>query len=708
MFKLVIHQMTQRDWVWLFVMSAIIAACGVFGVSYVVGEGWALLPWWLALVLIIVGTFLVAGITFLLDVAFTKFDKESGSKSQREFERLLPKWSVASIAIFSLIMLALWLPWYVANFPGGAYWDTYYQIFQVYPEHHPIAIIPWGDAYDRTLTDAWLVDHHPVLVTMIYGLFGWASDQLTGTWMTGVAIFTAIAGILHCIAFTSSVAYLRRIGVSPALCFAAYLFFALMPFVPTWAMCMVKDSFFGLFYVPYFMMMIETVRTRGKFLTKRSHVVWFVVLALILCLTKKQGIFMVVITAAVGWFAFWWRGRRAASLVKAQVAPEGAASATTATTAEPVAVEPGDAAQPAETPEEKVVAAKAARRTFLAQALASLLAIAVVLPLIVFPLLNIQQGGRQEILGPLFQQTARYIVEHPDEVTDEEKEAISAVLDYDKIKDGYVFNFQDSVKYRYNLDATTEDLLRYLQVYVQQGMKDPEAYFAAFMSLAGYYVAPTAVINIRMTTVDTYIGENDERHMLWNPTELYNMRTGLDQLYNAVGEWAIINLPLLIVTYTLWLPALLIYVCQRRRMGGRRKLEVAEELEGTRSARTLAVTADNALDGYAWVLLLVPQLVLIAFCIISPVYDGRYVIPIFDVAPLMYCGICLLLKRRDHSLDADSERAFYAAKLGVSSSASAGKSADKKQAKAKPKAKAAAAPADKASSSKRPSKKERG
>jgi len=90
-----------------------------------------------------------------------------------------------------------------------------------------------------------------------------------------------------------------------------------------------------------------------------------------------------------------------------------------------------------------VGAARPARHTFLAQALASLLAIAVVLPLIVFPLLNIQQGGRQEILGPLFQQTARYIVEHPDEVTDEEKEAMSEsqIEEWEtKIKDSIIMS----------------------------------------------------------------------------------------------------------------------------------------------------------------------------------------------------------------------------------------------------------------------------
>lgn len=738
MIKTVFYQMTRRDWVWLFVIAAILSLCGTFGVSYVNGQGYPLIPLWTELLISLVLIPVVAGVFFLLDVAFAKFEKGDFERSRREFERLTPKWTLRSIALFTLVMIVLWTPWYIANFPGAAYWDTYYQIFQVYPENHPIAVIPWGDAYDRTLTDAWLVDHHPIVVTMIYGAFGWVSDQLTGNWMAGVAIFTAIQGILHCIAFTSAVAYLRRIGCSPALCFVAYLFFALMPFVPTWAMCMVKDSMFGLLYVPYFMMLIEIVRTRGHFLTKRSHFVWFVVLAVVMCITKKQAIFVIVATSLIGFIVFWWRRRKDATEKPAKDAAE----------------------KPAKDP------ARTTCWAFAWQAIASLVVLIVLFPMILFPALNIEQGGKQEVLGPLFQQTARYIVDYGDEVTDDEREAISAVLDYDKIAKDYTFNFEDSVKYRYNIDATNDDLLRYLGVYVTQGFKHPDAYFGAWMGLAGYYVAPTAVINIRMTTVDTYMGgekhekatsdssgssdsdvsssaltsdeanaiineavdkavaegrlsegqsitpellaemigddtlssvasktgnaddanvsnetdsANEERHMLWNPEELSGMRTGIEDLYEAVGRVPVINFPLLIVTYALWMPALFIYVAQRRRMGSRVAFALAEgERAKSYKAGAWAVSSDvdqaelpeissaNA-SGYAWVILLIPQLVLLAFCIIAPVYDGRYVIPIFDVAPLLYCGMCILLKQRDHTRDEALEREVAGKVLGTKS-----------------------------------------
>ncbi len=612
MFLATAKDMRRGDWVWLFVSAAIMSACGVYGCSYVIGAGWPALASWAEVVLTVVFTPLVAGLFFLCDVGFTRFatpaapapleEKTSPesdeskaaappdqptkpashsapespelpappSRARRILDTITPTWSLRSIVVFSLIMAVLWAPWYIANFPGGTYWDTYYQIYQVYPENHPIAVIPWAEIYKQTLTDAWLVDHHPVFTTLVYGLFGWVSDQATGNWMAGVAVFCALQGLAHILAFTAATAWLKKVGCPLVVDFIIYAFFALMPFISTWAMCMVKDSFFGLFFIGYFMMLFEAVRTRGHFLTRPRNVVMLVLCALALCLTKKTGIFVVVACAVVGALAF----RRLA---------------------------------------------KGAVGAMLIQGLVSAVVMLVVLPFVLFPALNIQSGGAQETLGPLFQQTARYVLDYGDEVTPEEREAIAAVIDYDKLADQYRFDFQDSVKYRYNLDASTSDIARYLEVYLEQGLKHPDAYFAATVSLAGFYVAPTAFINIRMVTVDTKMGA-DQRYMLWNPDELDWLREGLDNAYTAIAEVPVLDTPLLIVTYALWLPLILAYIARRH----------------LRNQHTSVIFT--------------PAVVLLAFCIVAPVYDARYVVPLLDAAPLLFGGICALLcrKKNDH------------------------------------------------------------
>lgn len=552
--------MVKRDWICAFALSFVLSVCGVFGASYVAGSGVPVLDIASAVSLVFLFTFIFVGLFILGDLIFGLIPRLDNSRRVgRIIARITPTWSRKSILIFAGIMGLLWLPWFIANFPGSTYWDTYYQIFQVYPENHPIAIIPWSDVYKKTLTDAWLVDHHPVLTTMIYGAFGWVSDQLTGNWMAGVFTFVCIQGIAYLFVFTGACAYMQRVGCPNVVVLATYVFFAIMPFVSTWSLCMVKDSLFGIFFIGYFMALFESVRTRGDFLRRKRNLVLFCLFALMLCLTKKTGLFVVIPTAVF----------LAIKLRKG---------------------------------------GKTAVIDGLAPALVSIAIAGIILPMAVFPALNIAPGGKQEVLGPLFQQTARYVADHENEVTTQEREAIDRVLDYKRLAEDYQFDFEDAVKYRYKLDATTDDIVAYLQVYAQQGMKHPESYAAAFWGLAGFYVAPTAFINIRMVTVDTKMGEGDDkRYMLWNPDELDGLRNGLDDAYGAIARIPILDLPLLIVTYALWLPALLFYCMVRRRVKA--------------------------------AVLFVPFLVLLGFCVIAPVYDARYVIPIFDCVPLLACAI---------------------------------------------------------------------
>ena len=82
---------------------------------------------------------------------------------------------------------------------------------------------------------------------------------------------------------------------------------------------------------------------------------------------------------------------------------------------------------------------------------------------------NIEPGGIQEALSLPFQQTARYVKEHEEEVTQEEKKAIKGVIAYNKLGKYYNPKISDPVKATYKKKATTKDLTAYLKVWVQQG-----------------------------------------------------------------------------------------------------------------------------------------------------------------------------------------------------------------------------------------------
>lgn len=645
MILLSLKQMRFRDWFILFVIAALVATCGVFGTSYVLGEGWAAFDSTQTGLLIAAATVFFAIVLFFVDIAFVKIatpktrrskkaqaasntkgaevsspapayikgalnkdeslavpsqksKKPKKKRSARQiFAKITPRWRAKSIILFAAIMLVFWLPWYIANLPGTTYWDTYYQIYMLYPESHPISIIPFFGHADNTVTDAWLTDHHPVLTTLIYGAFGLASDALTGNWMAGVFAFTTIQTLIFVVEFSACVAYMRARNCPLWLCFAVYVFFAIAPFVSTWAMCMVKDSMFSMFYIPYFLMMFEAVRTRGETFCRPKTFIFFALCALMLCLTRKTGLFIVV---PVTIFGMWLCRPR--KIREAWVGEDFKWWASWMQDYDPQLVS------------YIRKKSKLPMLCYLTQGLVCIAIAGALLPLVVFPAFNIAPGGKQEALGPMFQQTARFMVENRSEgVTTDEYYIIKEVIDYNKLFNEYTYDTQDKVKYHYILDATNEELLNYFKAYIKMGLRDPESYLAGIMSIAGRYVAPTDYLNIRMITVDTKIGD-DQRQMLWNPGVLEPLRTGMDEAYKTVAQIPGLNFGLLTVTYVLWIPAMLLYTMLRRRI----KCGI----------------------------LFVPLIVLIAFCVIAPLDDARYVAPIFDTIPLFVAGMVILLQKK--------------------------------------------------------------
>ena len=79
---------------------------------------------------------------------------------------------------------------------------------------------------------------------------------------------------------------------------------------------------------------------------------------------------------------------------------------------------------------------------------------------------KIASVGKQEALSVCFQQTARYVKYHGDEVTQEEEEAIKKVLNYKDIGNLYDPNLSDPVKKTFKTESTSEDLKNYFVVII--------------------------------------------------------------------------------------------------------------------------------------------------------------------------------------------------------------------------------------------------
>lgn len=93
--------------------------------------------------------------------------------------------------------------------------------------------------------------------------------------------------------------------------------------------------------------------------------------------------------------------------------------------------------------------------------------------------IEVEKRSPREALSLPFQQTARFIREHGDSIPQEEREAIDAVLLYDRIGDFYNPVLSDPVKGTYKEDASMAELLRYFGVWGRQLLRDPGCYLKA-------------------------------------------------------------------------------------------------------------------------------------------------------------------------------------------------------------------------------------
>ncbi|MBP5260826.1 MAG: hypothetical protein J6Z43_01715 [Clostridiales bacterium] len=97
-------------------------------------------------------------------------------------------------------------------------------------------------------------------------------------------------------------------------------------------------------------------------------------------------------------------------------------------------------------------------------------------------------NSAKEMLSVPFQQTARYVRDHPDDISDEERDIIDSVLVYDTLADRYDPRISDPVKEEYtgNKDA----LSSYITVWMKQFIRHPGTYLEAFWEQNRYLFSP--------------------------------------------------------------------------------------------------------------------------------------------------------------------------------------------------------------------------
>lgn len=117
---------------------------------------------------------------------------------------------------------------------------------------------------------------------------------------------------------------------------------------------------------------------------------------------------------------------------------------------------------------------------------------------------NVEKDSPKEMLSLPFQQTARYVRDYGDEISEEEKEAIGGVLDYENLPALYLETVSDPVKTTFHA-KDNRALADYFKVWFHQFMQHPLCYVEATWN-QNYFVFVPDIDHI-VFNKDCHVGE---------------------------------------------------------------------------------------------------------------------------------------------------------------------------------------------------------
>lgn len=291
----------------------------------------------------------------------------------------------------------------------------------------------WGQI-SQVLGVQEMTAHHTVLSTWLHGWL-FRLGRALGSDNLGVFLYIVLQFLVCAWVFGQVTAFAARLGCSRGVQYAVTAFFALDPIWGAFIQTQVKDTLYTGLFVLFVLKTADLLLFPQEWQGSRPSLTAYAVLGVLCCLLRKNGIYAVV--------------------------PMLLASAFT-------------------------VSEKRLRRPVLAVLLAVCIG-SFGFDTFTEKVLDIPAGSVGEALSVPMQQTARYIRDYGNEVTDDERTAIEKVLDCDAIAQSYMPELSDGVK-QYYKNPGKGDLARYMLVWAKMLLKHPVCYFeATHANSHGYY-----------------------------------------------------------------------------------------------------------------------------------------------------------------------------------------------------------------------------
>lgn len=183
--------------------------------------------------------------------------------------------------LFALLaILLLYLPAFLAVFPGIFGYDGPGEILQFFSDREPVTA------------------HHPLAhELLLVGCF-YLGHFLFGDYNLGLMIYSIVQSVTVAACAAYAVIWLRRRRIAFGYRVTALLFFGLNPLIQMLAYNTTKDTLYGAFFLLVFLLLLDLLETWN-----RRRAIGFVAAAILMCLFRNQGYYILAFVC-LGVFVF--------------------------------------------------------------------------------------------------------------------------------------------------------------------------------------------------------------------------------------------------------------------------------------------------------------------------------------------------------------------------------------------------------------------
>ena len=413
--------------------------------------------------------------------------------------------------------------------------------------------------------------HHPVIATAVLGVIMDLGLSL-GSANIGALFCMIIQTILLVTMFVFLLQRIKKLGIKGLFLCLTLIYYALCPVWPAYAIHVIKDTVNLVFCVLYTICYIDILKDK-TWINKPSNLILLSIAILGVCAFRNTGIYLVMLSLVpYSCYLAYKKIRESQKILTCILLCCFAVS-------------------------------------FFNQNLISNF--------------DIKAGSKGEMLSVPFQQTARYLKEYPEDVTAEEKQAISNLLRYDQLAEKYNPNLSDPVKGTMH-SQNGEDIKAYFKAWGTMFLKHPLSYIETTMNSVYGYFYPDSVSKVRSTGIKLYTeskfdknspntGSYDVMYIFENDM----VRDGF--IKYAKNFWR--QIPILGMAYNTGVYTWILMICIALLI----KHKKYYELFGT-----------------------LPSVITILFCIVSPVNGYvRYMLPVMAVTPLIIAWTLYAIRQPD-------------------------------------------------------------